>query len=108
MRSICLILILIAIAQTWAEEPPPPPPRLMLIYIKDSPADTIKCSRLDPTDGVTFLENGKKMRVILTDPTPDWDAKNWEVNFAVIKTTRYYSTNLIDSITFPLVPPPAE
>ena len=101
MRIIGLI-VLLTVVFTWAEEAPPPP-RTMHIYMKDGTIENIACGRIDPTVGVTFVQNGMKMKVglsVLFDPiygtiiTPRYD--------------RFFATSLIDSITFTLDNPPAE
>ena len=99
MRSIVLI-ILMAIAFSWADETPPPP-RVMCIYMKDGTIDSIPCSRVDPGEGITFLDNGMKMKVGLADlVNPDFGV--W------VTSIRWYCTNIIDSITFPFLGPPPE
>ncbi len=99
MRSIGLIIVIIA-AFTWAEETPPPP-RIMNIYMKGGAVESVLCSRLDPDVGVTFVENSTKMKVgvrDLVDPTIElYDL-----------STLWFCTSQIDSITFDLIGPPPE
>jgi hypothetical protein len=98
MRSIGLV-ILIFVAFSWAEETPPPP-REMIIYMKDGTTTNVLCSRVDPGVGVTFLDNGMRMKVGLRDAIPN--------TFPVVydQSNLWYYTSQIDSITFNLIAPP--
>jgi hypothetical protein len=93
----CLILLVTA-ALAWAETPPPAP-RNMCIYMKDGTVNVILCSRIDPEVGINFLDNGMKMKLGLTDLVDP-------IQQIYEKSTLWFVTCLIDSITFPLVNPP--
>jgi hypothetical protein len=91
MRIVCLIVLIMAIF-TWADEAPPFP-RVMHIFMKDSTVDTILCSLLDTTAGITF--DRVNMYVGIQDtvkPMPD------PSNPVFDRHTHTYCLCIIDSI----------
>ena len=99
MRIIGLILLSFAVF-SLAEPPPPEPPRVMVITMKDGSTEAIPCSRIDPEVGVIFIDHGMKMKVGLVDTITyqDQPVFKW--------SDRWYVTDQIDNISFPLLNPP--
>jgi hypothetical protein len=92
-------MMLLAVTFAKAQDTPTPPPeifpKIMIIHMKDSTSDSIKCSRLDMETGITFDRFEMKVAVKdIVEPILD----PWALQYT--HNTLHYCLGQIDSITF--------